>query len=153
EGGIRSAMAWSAGLYAVLHFMKPSALPEAMPFDASGALWMLIHVFTDLCQWKHLDSGVALFLAGLLLAWVRERAGHLGWCIGIHAGWVFVIQLSRRLTDGNPDSVWGWLVGSYDGVIGWLAVCWLGGVLIAVLAMDRLLALRKEGGGRSCKEG
>ncbi len=128
EEGVGAAVIWSSGLYAAVHFLKPSALPDAVAFDTSRALWMIAYVFIDLWQWKNLDSGIALFLAGLLLAWIRERAGHLGWCIGIHAGWVFVIQLGRGLTDGNPEATWGWLVGSYDGVIGWLAALWIGGL-------------------------
>jgi hypothetical protein len=65
-------------------------------------------------------------MAGLLLALVRERAGHIGWCIGLHAGWVLVIQASRRLTDVNDDSPLSFLVGDYDGIIGWLAALWIG---------------------------
>jgi uncharacterized protein len=124
--GVRSAMVWSAALYAVLHFMKPGALPESMAFDATGALWMFTHVFIDLFQWQNLDSLVALFVVGLFLALVRERTGHIGWCIGLHAGWVLVIQVNRRLTDGNDDSPLSFLVGDYDGTIGWLAALWIG---------------------------
>jgi membrane protease YdiL (CAAX protease family) len=124
--GVRSAMVWSAALYAVLHFMKPGALPESMAFDATGALWMFAHVFIDLFQWQNLDSLVALFVVGLFLALVRERTGHIGWCIGLHAGWVLVIQVNRRLTDSNDDSPLSFLVGDYDGTIGWLAALWIG---------------------------
>ena len=124
--GVRSAMVWSAALYAVLHFMKPGALPESMVFDTTGALWMFAHVFIDLFQWQHLDSLAALFAVGLFLALVRERTGHIGWCIGLHAGWVLVIQVNRRLTDGNDDSPLSFLVGGYDGTIGWLAAFWIG---------------------------
>ncbi|WP_246172811.1 CPBP family intramembrane glutamic endopeptidase [Thermochromatium tepidum] len=126
HGGARAAMIWSAALYAVLHFMKPGALPDSAALDALGALRMFVHVFIDLFQWQHLDSLVALFMAGLLLALVRERAGHIGWCIGLHAGWVLVIQASRRLTDVNDDSPLSFLVGDYDGIIGWLAALWIG---------------------------
>ncbi|QIK37178.1 CPBP family intramembrane metalloprotease [Caldichromatium japonicum] len=137
ESGVRAAMLWSAGLYAALHFMKPSALPEEGGFGAGAAFWMMAQAVLDLFQWKNLDSGVALLLAGLLLAWVRERSGNIGWCIGLHAGWVFVIQLTRRLTDGNPDAAWGWLAGSYDGVIGWLAALWIGVLILALWSVER----------------
>ncbi|WP_213380925.1 CPBP family intramembrane glutamic endopeptidase [Allochromatium tepidum] len=126
HSGVRSAMIWSAALYAVLHFMKPGELPEPAAFDGLGALRMFVYVFVDLFQWKHLDSLAALFMVGLLLALVRERTGHIGWCIGLHAGWVLVIQVNRRLTDGNDDSPLSFLVGDYDGTIGWLAALWIG---------------------------
>ncbi|MTW21357.1 CPBP family intramembrane glutamic endopeptidase [Allochromatium palmeri] len=124
--GVRSAMLWSAALYAMLHFMKPGSLPESMAFDGAGALWMFTHVFIDVFQWSHLDSLVALFMVGLFLALVREQTGHIGWCIGLHAGWVLVIQVNRRLTDGNDDSPLSFLAGDYDGTIGWLAALWIG---------------------------
>jgi membrane protease YdiL (CAAX protease family) len=124
--GLASALVWSSLLYAVLHFMKPGALPEGMAFDGAGSLWMFTQVFVDVFQWKHLDSLVALFVVGLFLALVRERTGHIGWCIGLHAGWVFVFQTTRRVTDGNESSGLAFLVGGYDGTIGWLAALWIG---------------------------
>ena len=124
--GVAAAVVWSAALYAVLHVMKPGALPPGMPFDASGAWVMFSGVFLDLLQWRHLDTVLALFMVGVFLALVRERTGHIGWCIGLHAGWVLVIQVSRRLTDGNPSSPLGFLAGDYDGTIGWLAMVWIG---------------------------
>ncbi|MGQ9660011.1 MAG: lysostaphin resistance A-like protein [Thermochromatium sp.] len=126
--GVRSALLWSAALYAVLHVMKPGALPEPVAFTGVEAWRMFVHVFIDLFQWRHLDSLAALFIAGLLLALVRERTGHIGWCIGLHAGWVLVIQVTRRLTDGNEGSPLAFLVGDYDDLIGWLAALWIGGV-------------------------
>lgn len=124
--GLRSAVVWSALLYALLHFMKPHALPEGVVFDWSGTWSMFIHVFTGVGQWRHLSSIVALFMVGVFLALVRQRTGHIGWDIGLHAGWVFVIQVSRRFTDGDDNAALAFLTGDYDGVIGWLAAVWIG---------------------------
>lgn len=123
--GFASAVFWSAALYAVLHVMKPGALPAGMPFDWSGAWTMFFGVFVDVFQWRNLDTVLALLMVGVFLALVRERTGHIGWCIGLHAGWVFVIQVTRRLTDGNPDSELAFLAGDYDGMIGWLSIVWI----------------------------
>lgn len=123
--GVAAAASGSAALYAVVHFLKPHALPPGQVFDWLGAWAMFVHVFTGFFQWEHLDSLVALFTAGILLALVRERSGHIGWCIGLHAGWVFVIQLTRRVTDGDEASQLAFLAGSYDGVIGWLGALWI----------------------------
>lgn len=135
--GLRSAIVWSSLLYAVVHFMKPGELPEGMAFDGSGALWMFAHVFSDVFQWENLDSMAALFCVGVFLALVRERTGHIGWCIGLHAGWVFVIQMTRRVTDGNDDSSLAFLVGEYDGTIGWLAAFWIGLLALAYWTLTR----------------
>lgn len=129
--GLASALIWSSLLYAVLHFLKPGALPEGMVFDSFGSIWMAAQVFVDVWQWKNVDSLIALLVAGLFLALVRERTGHIGWCIGLHAGWVLVIQMTRRVTDGNDSSALAFLAGDYDGTIGWLAAVWIG--LLAVV--------------------
>jgi len=126
NGGALSAIFWSAFLFALLHFMKPHALPDGMAFDWAGTREMFVHVFVGVFQWKHVDSMAALFLVGVFLALVRERSGHIGWCIGLHAGWIFVIQVTRHLTDGHDTSPNAWLVGGYDGTIGWLAAAWIG---------------------------
>lgn len=126
HGGLAPAVIGSAALYALVHFLKPGALPPGVAFDAAGAWQMFIGVFSGLFEWRHLDSLVALFVAGVFLALVRERTGHIGWCIGLHAGWVFVIQVSRRATGSDEAATLGFLTGGYDGVIGWLAALWLG---------------------------
>jgi len=126
RASIGAAAVGSSALYALVHFLKPHELPPGVVFDWAGTWSMFLHVFVSLFQWQHLDSLIALFSAGLFLALVRERSGHIGWSIGLHAGWVFVIQLTRRLTDGDEASSLAFLAGQYDGVIGWLAALWIG---------------------------
>lgn len=124
--GIVSAVFWTALLYMLVHFMKPAALPPGVPLDW-GASWQIFaSAFTRVLDPEHVDSMAALFAAGVLLALIRERSGHIGWCIGLHAGWIFVIQVTRRATDPNPEAPLAALVGGYDGVIGWLAMAWIG---------------------------
>lgn len=130
QGGWLSAAVGSAALYAVVHFMKPAGLPAGMAFDWSGAFTMFIQVFVAGLDWQDLDSAATLFLAGLLLALVRERTGHIGWCIGLHAGWVWVIQTTRKATDPNPESPLAFLVGSYDSFLGWLVLAWIALVVV-----------------------
>lgn len=138
RGPVPSAVLWTALLYALLHFMKPGRLPDGAAFDWAASWRMFTEVFTGAFQWKDLDSMAALFLVGLFLALVRERTGHIGWCIGLHAGWVFVIQVTRHVTDGNPASAYGFLVGSYDGMIGWLAAGWIGALAVGFLFLGVL---------------
>lgn len=131
RSGLATAAIGSAGLYALVHFLKPTALPAGVAFDWSGAAWMVGRVFTGFPGWQHLDSLLALFVAGLLLAQVRERTGHIGWGIGLHAGWVFVIAVTRGLTVDDTDATLGVLNGTYDGVIGWFAAAWVGALALA----------------------
>jgi hypothetical protein len=151
RGSLADAVVWSALLYALVHVLKPHGLPAGMAFDWDGARMMFVQVFSGLFQWKHLDTLAALFMAGVLLALVRERSGHIAWCIGLHAGWVFVIQLGRRLTDGDDGAALAFLAGAYDGVIGWLAVLWLALLswlywrLLLLPGRRRLAASRRTG--------
>ena len=85
RGGIASAVLWTAFLYSLLHFMKPGTLPGGVPFDQASAWRMFAETFTGAFQLKNLDSMAALLLVGVFLALVRERMGHVGWCIGLHA--------------------------------------------------------------------
>lgn len=126
RNGLVPAILWSSGLYAVLHLMKPGALPPGVPFDWAGAWAMFQGVFLDVFQWRNLDTVLALMMVGVFLALIREATGQVGWCIGLHAGWVLVIQVSRRLTDDNLDSGLEFLTGDYDGIIGWLSLAWIG---------------------------
>jgi len=139
SGGVSSAILWSSALFTLVHFMKPHALPAGEAFDWLGVWQLFVRVFTDAFQWRHLDSMAALFLAGVLLGLVRERSGHIGWCIGLHAGWVFVIRMTRRLTDvhPSPDAPLVWLVGDYDRVIGWLAAGWIGLLALGLRSFTR----------------
>jgi hypothetical protein len=145
RGGLRSAVIWSAALYALLHFLKPHDLPPGMPFDWAGTRAMFTGVFTGVLDWRHLDSMLALFLVGVFLALVRERSGHIAWGVGLHAGWVFVIQLSRKLTDSDPAATFGFVAGRYDGVIGLLAAAWIGALAFAFWGVSGLRKPRRAG--------
>ena len=116
----------TAFIYAILHFLRPPALPAGEEVGWSSGLWLLAHGFDGLWEKGLWDSLVALFAVGFFLAMVRERTGHIGWCIGLHAGWVFVIKLLRDYTSLDGDAPAAVLVGGYDGVTGWLAAVWIG---------------------------
>ena len=142
-----SAIVWSALLYAAVHFLKPGALDPGQPADWTATGRMVLDAFADAAAWKNLDSFVALLLVGVFLGLVRERTGHIGWCIGLHAGWVLVIQLTRHLTNGNAGSPYAFLTGDYDGVIGWLAAGWL-----AVLSVGYWGSARRTGSRAAVRE-
>jgi hypothetical protein len=126
----RSSVLFSAAatafIYAILHFLRPPALPAGTEVGWSSGLWLLAHGFDGLWEKAMWDSLAALFAVGFFLALVRERTGHIGWCIGLHAGWVFVIKLLKDYTSLDEDAPAALLVGAYDGVTGWLAAAWIG---------------------------
>lgn len=116
--------------YALVHFIRPSAAPDG-DFSICNALLMIqggLGGATDLNGEP--DRFAALWVAGVFLAMVRERTGNILWAIGIHAGWVAIIKLSKLLTRADDAAVTSFLV-SEDGITGWLSAAWL--LLIAVI--------------------
>ena len=62
---------------------------------------------------------------GVLLGVVRLVTGNIAACIGLHAGWVAVIYVVRETTLPNPASPAAWVMGDYDGFIGWMVLAWI----------------------------
>jgi hypothetical protein len=81
------------------------------------------------------DSFLALFALGVLLALVRLRTGAIAACIGLHAAGVCTIFVLRDTTSINGTAQLAGIVGTYDGVIGWAAFVWIAaiGVAFAIL--------------------
>lgn len=120
-------LAGTSLFYAAVHFIHPPATGPDTQVDWNTGWDMLVRTFH---QFEHysgfIDSFAALFMAGVLLALVRERSGSIALCIGIHTGWVLMIKLTRGLTEAQAGAPSAFLAGSYDGVIGWAAAVVLG---------------------------
>lgn len=138
ESGARAAIVLTALVYAAVHFLNRTRIPHDSVDWASG-LALLSGTFS---AWERpaasIDSFLALFAVGVLLGMVRARTGHIAACIGLHAGWVWIIAIARELTTRNPEAAWRSLVGSYDGLVGYLVLGW---TIVMILAF-RWLAPR-----------
>lgn len=114
-------------LFASVHFIRPPVLAEGAVVGLYSGWEMLagmFHRYEDFAGFA--DSFIALFAAGLLLSLVRERTGYLTLCIGIHAGWVWIIKLASEVTRVDANSPTAFLIGSYDNITGWAATGVLG---------------------------
>lgn len=128
ESGWLPAILLPSVLYASLHFLGGRLRVPPEEVQWSSGFDVLANLFERYATPLALvDSFIALVAVGVLLALVRLRTGAIAGCIGLHAGWVCVIT-SMRSVSLVTDSRWSWLVGSYDGVIGWGAL-----VLIALI--------------------
>ncbi|MES9898048.1 MAG: CPBP family intramembrane glutamic endopeptidase [Sedimenticola sp.] len=129
-----STMLLSSLLYAAMHFIDPPALPQGEAIVWNSGLQILAGTFDQFLEWRTYDSFLALFVLGMFFALVRERTGNIAYCIGLHAAFVFIIKMTRKFTlvdDLNPVS---FLVGYYDGMIGYLSAA---GLLIHLLLAYR----------------
>lgn len=138
SAGTRAAVIAPSLLYAALHFLGGRLRVPAEEVGWSHGFAVLAKLFERYAQpLTFVDSFLALFVLGALLALVRLRTGAIAACIGLHAAGVCVIAALRGTTVVNAADDQSMLVGSYDGVIGWGALAWFGVIAVAYVMMTR----------------
>ena len=131
ESGALAAIGLTALVYAALHFLNRVKIPADQVSGGSG-IDLLAGTLDTLAQPAAIvDSFLALFAVGVLLALVRARTGNIAVCVGLHAGWVWVIAVTRELTRRDPASEWAYLVGTYDGIVGYFVFAWTALMVVA----------------------
>jgi membrane protease YdiL (CAAX protease family) len=123
QGARRLALFAIPALYAAVHFLGRAGV---VPYEEVGALsgfTALSGFFSGFAQpLRIVDAFVALYFVGLLLALARRRWNSLATCIGLHAGFVAVISVFRKISLPTQNAEWSFLVGDYDGLLGlWIA--------------------------------
>jgi len=132
QSGIAAAILAPSLLYAAVHFLGGKlnlVAHHAAWGDGFVVLSRLFERYSDPLALA--DSFAALFALGIFLALVRARTGAIAATIGLHAAGVTTIALLRNQTRIERGSDFSYLVGNYDGVIGWGAAVWFA-LIIAV---------------------
>jgi uncharacterized protein len=142
ESGTRTAVLLTALLYAATHFFGKFHIPPEQVTARSGLdlLAGTLHSFGD--PLSIADAFLALAAVGVVLGLVRAATGSIAACVGLHAGWVWVMLMTRELTQPRSGAALGFLLSRFDGFVGWLVLVWT--VLLA-LPLWRFYAAR---GGR-----
>lgn len=128
---IRSALWITAFYYAQLHFI--SGRGDVVPGELrwTSGLELVPAALLQSFNVANLDSFLALFVVSLFLSAVLiETPRGIGYCIGLHAAWVFILKLTKRYSEVVPDSPWSFLIGHYDGMIGYLVAFWLAAITL-----------------------
>jgi len=124
ESGFLRAIVLTSLVYAATHFIGRYKNDD--PTGWGSGLDMLAGT---LASFAHpggiLDAFLCLAGVGVLLGMVRARTGHIGACIGLHAGWVAVIFVVRETSMRNPTGPATWMLSDYDGFIGWMVLAWI----------------------------
>ncbi len=107
--------------YAALHFIKVPALPADVIPDWQTGLALTLDGFNKGYFITNIDKFITLFLLGVLLGTLRVIHGNIIICIGLHAGLVMMMKISRKLTDYVPGSELEYLVNYTDHQLGWLS--------------------------------
>ena len=134
----RGAVSVTAGLYALLHFLRTDDAGLDRVSWSSGFA-VLGGAFAKLTDPSIVGPFLALLVLGVVLAKLRQATGHIFLNIGVHAGFVAGVRLGHEATDSVQDSPQLWLAQGYDGITGFLALFL---VLIPVLVH---VALRSRG--------
>ena len=138
ESGALAAIVLPSLLYASVHFLDGRLRITAADVHWSSGFAVLGKLFEKYAEPASLvDSFLALVGVGVLLAAVRWRTGSTAVGMGMHAAWVCIIAFVGKTSRVNPDAPASWLVGSYDGVIGWGALGWIALALLLYLRLGR----------------
>jgi membrane protease YdiL (CAAX protease family) len=130
ESGTAAAIALTAVVYAATHFFASYhiAAPDVTAHSGLELLMGTLRVFAH--PGAIADAFLALTAVGVLLGLVRAATGNIAACIGMHAGWVWVMLVTRELTQPLHGASLGFLLSRFDGFVGWLVFGWI--VVLAV---------------------
>ena len=146
ESGVTAAIVLTALLYSAVHFVGRYRIPV----DELGPDSGLRHISGTLAAFADpmgiLDAFLALAAVGVLLGMVRALTGNIAACIGLHAGWVWVIAFLRETSVPDETSPLRFLLSRFDGVVGWMVLGW---TLVIGVVVHRFYARRTGAGGGS----
>ena len=132
DAGPAVAIVSTAALYSAVHFIGRHKIPDEEVHAGSGLDLLAGALANFAAPLSIADAFLCLFAVGLLLGVVRHLTGNVAACIGLHAGWVAVIAVTRKLSRPDPDAPLSFLLSDFDGLIGWLVLGWtaLTGILL-----------------------
>ena len=125
ESGARAAVVLTALVYSATHFIGKYRIPldQVGPGSGLDMLGGSLAAFGD--PLRIADAFLCLFAVGVLLGMVRSITGNIAACIGLHAGWVWVITFLRETSVRDESSPWSFLLSRFDGVVGWMVLGWV----------------------------
>jgi hypothetical protein len=124
ESGTGAAVLLTALVYAATHFFASYHIPPQQVTPGSGfellagTLQLLAHPAAIA------DAFLALCAVGVVLGLIRAATGNIAACIGMHAGWVWVMLVSHELTRPLRTAPFAFLLSRFDGFVGWLVLLW-----------------------------
>jgi len=139
EAGARVAVLLTAALYSASHFVASVHIAPEQVTPASGVAMLAGALRAFAHPQTIADAFLCLMAVGALLGMIRVLTGNIAACVGLHAGWVWVMLVTHELARPGPGASLGFLVSRFDGFVGWLLLAWT--VLLAV-PLWRLYAAR-----------
>jgi uncharacterized protein len=130
ESGSRAAVLLTAVIYAASHFFARFHIAAQQVSSSSGVALLAgtLHAFSH--PLAIADAFLALFAVGVVLALVRAATGNIAACMGLHAGWVWVMLVAHEFSHPQRAAPAAFLLSQFDGFVGWLVLGWT--LLLAV---------------------
>jgi|SRR5579872_5448632 len=124
ESGTRTAIVLTAIIYSATHFFASYHIAPEQVTSTSGLdlLAGTLHLFSRPLEIA--DAFACLFAVGVVLAMIRTMTGNIAACVGLHAGWVWVMLVTHELTSPVRDQPLSFLLSRFDGFVGWLVLGW-----------------------------
>ncbi len=124
ESGTTAAVLLTSLIYSATHFFAKHHIDAAQVTSSSG--WDLLagtlHSFAD--PLAIADAFLTYFAVGVILASIRVSTGHIASCMGLHAGWVWVMLSVTGISDPVRNQPLSFLLSQTDGFVGWLVLAW-----------------------------
>ena len=142
EAGARVAIVLTALVYAASHFLASFHIPAQQVSAWSGLdlLTGTLHSFAHPAGIA--DAFLCLLAVGVVLGMIRVMTGHIAACVGLHAGWVWVMLLAHEMSAPLRAARFGFLLSSFDGFVGWLVLGW---TIVLGFALRRFYARYASG--------
>lgn len=139
ESGARTAVLLTSLLYAATHFFGKVRIAPAdvTPWSGVTLLGQSLQAFAHFAG--IVDAFLALAAVGVVLALVRRATGNIAACLGLHAGWVWVMLVAHELSAPRREAPLGFLLSRFDGFVGWLVLGW---TVVLAVPLWRLYAAR-----------
>jgi len=124
ESGTRAAVVLTALIYAASHFFASFHIAAQQVSSGSGVALLAgtLHAFAR--PLTIADAFLALFAVGVVLGLVRAATGNIAACIGLHAGWVWVMLVAHEFSQPRRSAPAAFLLSRFDGFVGWLVLAW-----------------------------
>jgi hypothetical protein len=141
ESGARLAIVLTSIIYSATHFFASYHIPatEVTPSSGLALLAGTLHLFARPLDIA--DAFLCLFAVGVVLARIRAITGNIAACIGLHAGWVWVMLVVHELTRPLREQPLSFLLSRFDGFVGWLVLGW---TILLGFALNRFFARRAQ---------
>jgi uncharacterized protein len=124
ESGPKAAVLLTALVYSATHFFASFHIAPDQVTAGSGLdlLAGTLHSFAH--PLAIADAFLCLFAVGVVLGIVRITTGNIAACIGLHAGWVWVMLTVHDMSQPLRTAPLGFLLSDFDGFVGWLLLAW-----------------------------